>query len=383
MGSHGPLSATDAENTFAPLWHLADALLPSAARAQYGQQLRSILNEIRLQILTPGAGAPFSASVGSEALQIARANGISWQLDTATIFGDTVSGDGYLSLTSDGAFPDPQLTFEAAAFGMAPSTALIATIRRTAGVSGWRAMTGSADPATSFYALMVARAIGSSDHEGALRAQTSIWLGALAAVGGGANPTSLRTTFFVLDLANSLHLQVPSEVAATLTSYLHTSAADATDDPALLIGISQLNHQPPPAAVRAALARAAGASKPASMGGALQDWLLSSVTGDRQSQRNAVRIAEMLESNGRFRAVAASPLPDLLSTTVGIMITAALIPARLAALRPFQTATGTSLLPAQVSNGNLTSPLTLYLGYLALGRVKDPSGVLAQQFSSA
>jgi hypothetical protein len=123
----------------------------------------------------------------------------------------------------------PSFTFRATRCCCAPSCRLHSSRRRSkswALTSSCRDRRNSSSRAgrSSFYALEIARATGTSDQEGALRKQTAQWLTAMAPPDADSDAQADPTqAFFVLALAAELQLAPSPGVVATLTARLEDS----------------------------------------------------------------------------------------------------------------------------------------------------------------
>jgi hypothetical protein len=208
-------------------------------------------------------------------------------------------------------------------------------------------------------------------HARGQRAQT------LAALPGSRlAATNPQTIFFVLALASELRLSLPSgsraAIAVDLVPWLVAGA-----DPVLIAGFCQLLNVSPPSALPQALSGSGGQRQP-SMGEALRLEVLSAITNDAALHRQAVAVASSLTGTGPYRAVAAAPEPDIMSTAIGSLICNPASHTRLLGVAPFLTPAGATLLPPTSPNGNLRSPLTIYLGYFILGMTRDEAGIFGQ-----
>lgn len=92
----------------------------------------------------------------------------------------------------------------------------------------------------------------------------------------------------------------------------------------------------------------------------------------------AAAVASSLGFSGAFRAVSQAGVPDLLSTALGLSLLKPSRQARDRAAAAFLSPAGASILPTRLAEGNVVTPETVYLGYLALGRIHDEAGIFVE-----
>lgn len=366
-------------DTLLPVWQLADLLLPDSSRARFRGPLGIILAALAARAAAPEVSAPLAASLLINARQIARANGITLPPTPAPPFLALRTPGGFLSLSASTSTPDPQLTYDAALLGTPLDDALLATIRRTAGPTGWQANAGPVDPQTTFEAAVIAHALGHHEHDGALRILTLAWLAQVASGFPAAATTSLtqlRAAFFVLALAREVGLPIPRSLAASVRmamAALPTPGQISRE--AWLLRLGDAIGIAPPEKVRQAILRIGQDLKVRSMQDIYTLQVAAEATRSAALAARAIDGARSLAFGAAYRFTPGAPAPDLRSTSLGIAIVGASPAVRQDAIAPFSSAEGIWMFPATQASGNIVTPESIYLGYVVLGRVTDAAGI--------
>ncbi len=364
-------------DSFLPLWQLADDLLPAAERAPGRDALKTVVTAQAVAATGPGASGPLWASVFVNLQAIAGANDIELPIPQPD-FLRLRTPDGFLTLSSSAPVADPQLTYDGMLLGAAPDPRLLEAIRRTAGPSGWRANLGPIEPQTTFLATLVSHALGDQAHDAILRVQTGRWLTELAGnfPDVTASVTQLRNTFFVLALARDLGVAIPETIGRSATALL-TGAAQSKDlarETWLLRLGEAVNQRPPAEVVQSVRAPLLGLPL-RTMEDVYALQVGAEVLHDRALEDRALQAARTLALGAGYGFRAGAPATDLRSTTFGIALVTASQDVRQQAIAPFSSPQGAWMFPPPNARGNVVSPLSIYLGYVLLGRVTNNAGI--------
>ena len=361
-----------------PLWELADHLLDWSARHAFASELRDVVAWASTRAGSSDASLPFAASLLFQAREVAQANGIDFPTFPQPPFAKLTTADGYLSLSSDQPVPDPQLTYYGALFGLHLSSRLADSITMSAGPTGWGPKTGAISITTSFFAILVAHALGDHHHDASLRSFVRRGLEELARQPLPSNPLAndLTSLCVVLLLAHELELAIPRHLANDVSVLVNSPGNDRDPTKSLwLLRLADVSKVQQPSGPAAAVQAAALTLVPYSMKDVY--WLeeASRLTRNPVLHRKAVQFARKLAFGVAYKFVPQSPISDLLSTAVAIMLVGVPSPPSESVMAPFTTENGAMMLPKDVINGNALSPQSLYLGYALMQRISNREGI--------
>jgi hypothetical protein len=368
------------EDTLLPVWQVADLLLSKQQRARLAQSVPPLLARVTQAFDSAREDPPFAFALAYEGHQIALANGSSLNLDATEAFHSLEAADGYLSLSPDLSAPDPHLTYEAAELGMPPSPIVVSTIVRTAGNNGWWSVAPGPDPATSYFAMEVARATAQSFDEGSLRNQVQVWLQSLSKGGQSTDVLASTRTAFILALAQTLAVPFPSMVLSNLRPWLSSLLGGDLESRAALVVVSTM------LGVRLSQEEKrdleASPINARTMLDAYSSYVIGRALGDNSFEHAASHVASDLRRGPVFVDAPGVVRADLPSTVLGAIVTDLSPQQSLLAVQVFGPLGASRLVATEGSRSDTISPMSIYLGYLGARRSVDPFGLIGVLLSN-
>ena len=366
---------------FIPLWQLAGAVVPEAARQTLWPELHQRLRSLSAIISAEQpSGATLQALVDIHA--IAQANHILLPPADAALYEQLRTPNGYLSVFPNSLQDDPQATYYGVALGMPVSERLVHAIRSRANSTGWWLDNSNVDPRTSFYATFIAHTLKDTSRDAAMRRQTEQWLAELSCTTDSTAFTSNPArTAFVLRLAQELEFPIPAEVSICVQhahAALIKTGVSPKDNIWWLIIVDVLNVVVP-SDVQQALERAMVSQEQKTMFDVYTMLVAGRVLHQPSLHERAKHIVSSLTMDGSngatlYRATEQLSQSDVRSTVAGLWASGALKTHGSPAATFFTDHVGTWVATpgTEIGTGNDVTMQTLYFGaLLANGTTND------------
>ena len=219
--------------------------------------------------------------------------------------------------------------------------------------NGWGDAPSGPDPQASVEALLIERASGASIHEAALARETRSWLDQIASRPGEDVQYWMRA-YYVIVLAKLLDVEAPVPTAAVRKAVASRRWASTTGQEwalatALALGSVVAPNEFP-------------ASRPLRIA-----WL--QMLGGESTGRSVGGTGPLARGDA-FARDASTPVPDVRSTAAANVLNHRNEPSAAMSIRPFTRGASLCLYPpASVVNGNVCNLDTVFLGWVATGRV--------------
>jgi len=346
-----------------PVWQVADATVPPAARAPFRASLAGLL--VRISAYAGAHPSVYLLGLVADARQVARANGLPAPAVAASAYDSSTTWAGLITDGVSGS-PDPHLTYAALAAGLTASPRLLDTLRRAALPGGWPAfMRYIPDPESTYLGVTLSRLWQVSTHNSQVRELVRAWVaesGKAAATG----PAGVPALYYVLALAQELSVSVPATVRDRLVGVARQCATPSAARQAGtgLVWCVRLQRQLrlTPSATLADTTEHTLISSPVEIEALQLAYEAGEFTRSRQLLETGRLLAQQLRlPDGAYRASRSAAAPDVMSTQAGLDATGAGPEQRRQALALFTNAEGIWMLPAG-SAGNITSLDSSYYG---------------------